>query len=248
MVDKKMLGVQIKPFSKKEVLEQIKKCISTRKEFCQIISLNPENIVAAREDREFKEAVRTAQIHIVDGVGVALAAKFLGIKAGERIAGVDLMDELIRLAYEDSLSVVLIGGKGNLAEELAECYRQRYHQIQIKGFEAIKNIKNPSKEEEEAIFSIVTAMKPSFVFAAFGSPAQEKWFYRNRVSLQGVVCMGVGGAFNYLSGRVSRPSRIVRALGLEWLYRLVTQPWRWKRQLRLVKFMYLVLKQRLVSR
>ncbi|MGB3020405.1 MAG: WecB/TagA/CpsF family glycosyltransferase, partial [Microgenomates group bacterium] len=82
------------------------------------------------------------------------------------------------------------------------------------------------------------------IFVAFGSPYQEKWIYENRASLQGITCIGVGGAFDFLSGRVARAPKLIQSIGLEWLYRLMRQPWRWRRQLQLPVFIYLVLKQK----
>ena len=82
------------------------------------------------------------------------------------------------------------------------------------------------------------------MFVAFGSPAQEIWIYKNKRLLSGRVCMGVGGAFDYLSGRIQRPKALFRAGGFEWLARLIRQPWRAFRQLRLIIFMYFVIKQK----
>jgi N-acetylglucosaminyldiphosphoundecaprenol N-acetyl-beta-D-mannosaminyltransferase len=90
----------------------------------------------------------------------------------------------------------------------------------------------------------VAATKPNLIFAAFGSPFQEKWFYQNRARLQGICCVGVGGAFDFLSGNIQRAPIWIRKIGLEWLYRLIREPWRWRRQLRLLVFLKEVLKER----
>lgn len=241
--ERKLLGVAVKTHSKKEVLEQIKKYTFDSGAFFHIISLNPENLVVAHEDEEFRNIVETAQIQIVDGVGVATALQVLGIGRGDRLTGVDLMETLMDGVAKGSSTAMLIGGTDNLALELANRYNQSHGQISFIGLQGIKNIENPTLEEEREIFSIVTARRPHFVFVAFGSPAQEKWLYKNRAAFQGVICMGVGGAFEYLTGRVGRAPAVVRKMGLEWLYRLIRQPWRWKRQLRLVKFIWLVARQ-----
>jgi len=86
------------------------------------------------------------------------------------------------------------------------------------------------------------------IFVAFGSPAQELWLYKHRGKFKGIVCMGVGQGFDVLSGQVKRAPLLLRKIGLEWLYRLITQPWRWRRQLRLVKFLWLVFKEKLSNR
>lgn len=241
---KKILGITVVARTKKEVLEQIKKYISLHGDFVHVVSLNPENLVISQEDREFKEIVEASQIKIVDGVGVAIAGIILGIPTGERLTGVDLMQELVKVADEGSLSVGLIGAQGNLANKIAECYSHIYRRAQFFGLEGFNDIQNPTREEIDAVSSIVTARRPRLLFTAFGSPAQEKWMWRNRPLLQGVVCIGVGGAFDYIGGEINRPVGMIRSFGLEWLYRLIQQPWRWKRQIRLIKFICLVLKQR----
>ncbi len=244
MEQKKLLGVPIPTESKKEVLEYIKKYLSMGQEFVHIVSLNPENLVLCHEDEEFKKIVEMSQIRIVDGIGVVLAGHMLNVPVGERFTGVDIMEKLIAMAHDGSLSVVLIGGEQNLATKLAKCYRDKYSQIEIVGSEGFKDAKNPNTDEEAALLSIVAVHKPRLLFVAFGSPTQEKWLWKNRALLQGVVCMGVGGAFDFLSGNVARAPILVRRLGLEWLYRLLRQPWRWRRQLRLLKFVWLVMKQK----
>jgi N-acetylglucosaminyldiphosphoundecaprenol N-acetyl-beta-D-mannosaminyltransferase len=244
MTQQSLLGIRVKQGSVEEVLEQIKKNIRSESAFTHVVSLNPENIVLTTEDGEFKDVVSSAQITIFDGVGTAIAAKLLGAPSGARITGVDLMERLIEVAVRDSLPVVLIGGNENLAADLAECYKQKHGQMKIIGLQGIKNIHRPTSEEEKEIFSIVAGMKPCWLFVAFGSPWQEKWLWKNRASLQGVVGVGVGGAFDFLSGAVTRAPGYIRIIGLEWLFRLILQPWRWRRQLRLIKFVWLVMKQR----
>ena len=94
------------------------------------------------------------------------------------------------------------------------------------------------------ISSIVVGYKPHFVFVAFGSPDQELWIGRHKKILSGRVVIGVGGAFDYLSNNIKRAPVVIQKIGMEWLYRLVIQPWRWKRQLKLIKFVWLVIRQK----
>lgn len=242
--EKKLLGIPLPESSQHEVLEQIEKYMSDSQAFIHVVSLNPENIIITYEDKEFKKIVLSAQISIIDGAGIVVASQILGIPSGDRFTGVDLMEKLMKMAYENSLSVGLIGAQGNLAHEIAKCYNQIHGQNLAFGTEGFSDIQNPTEEEKEALFSIVAVRRPRLLFVAFGSPWQEKWIYENRASLQGVICVGVGGAFDYIGGRVKRPHSAVRTLGLEWFYRLITQPWRWRRQLRLVKFGWLVFQQR----
>lgn len=242
MADKKLLGIEIKYQTKNDILEKIKKYIRDPKDFLHIVSLNPENMVTAQENADFNKVLSDAPIKLIDGVGIVMAAHIKGIEVAERVTGVSMMEELVRLADEIRLRVLFIGGKPDLAVRLAQCYSQSYKNGRFLGILGIRDIKNPKRGEEDKIFSIVTDYKPHIVLAAFGSPAQELWFYRNRARLKGIVCVGVGGAFDYLSGDILRAPKIIQRLGLEWLFRLIREPWRIKRQLRLPKFLFLILK------
>ncbi len=240
----KILGITIPKESKEEILEKIIKYVRQPAEFVHIVSLNPENLVVAQENQVFKKVLNTAQIKIIDGVGIVAAAKILGVEAGRRWPGVEVVKELIKTASVRRLRLLFIGGRPNLAAGLSKCYQKKYPQAKFLGIEGIKNIKNPQKKEEKEIFSIVSRFKPHLVMVAFGSPDQELWLARHQERLKGVVGMGVGGAFDYLSGAVPYAPKFLRRNGLEWLFRLLVQPWRWRRQLRLIKFIWLVLKER----
>ena len=217
---KTVLGFTIKADSVERVLEHIKKYIASPTEFFHIISLNPENIVLGYEDEKFREIVLSAQITIPDGIGVVQAARYLGIPVNTRVTGVDLMSRLVEMANEYSLPVMLIGAQDNLAQKLAKCYSRIYGQIKIVGLEGIKNIDSPTRAEEERILAIVTDMRPCFIFVAFGSPVQEKWLWDHREAFKGCICMGVGGGFDLLFGRLQRAPSWIRSLGFEWFYQV----------------------------
>lgn len=244
MTKNTLLGITLTPQTRKEVLEKIEKYIHTPGDFFHIVSLNPENLLASLANIEFKKVIETARVKIVDGVGIVLASKLLGTEAGDRITGVDLMRELLIMANGQRSRVLLIGGGENLSLNLSKCYSRAYVEAKFMGMQGIRNIKKPLTIEESILFSIVSSFKPHFIFAAFGSPDQELWLWRHRDKLKGIVCMGVGGGFDYESGRVVRAPKPFRFLGFEWLFRLIFQPWRWRRQIKLIKFVWLVLKQR----
>lgn len=240
-----VLGVPIRSESSENILENIKKGLSTREKFVHVVSINPENILLTLKDPSFKQIVREAEYSINDGFGIVLASQILFGHFVPRLAGVDLMEKLLKEASKESLRVLLIGGKANLAEEMADCYNRSYPTSKFTGVSGFKQVQRPTSSEQKELLSIVAAVRPHLMFVAFGSPYQEKWIYENRASLQGVTCIGVGGAFDFLSGRIARAPKLIRRLGLEWLFRLVRQPWRWRRQLRLPLFVGLVIKQKL---
>ncbi|QQS44677.1 WecB/TagA/CpsF family glycosyltransferase [Candidatus Roizmanbacteria bacterium] len=212
--------------------------------FCHIVSLNPENVMIAQHDEEFRNILSQGDIQIVDGVGIALGGSILGIEVGERVTGVDLMEIMLKNTKEGGLHVLLLGGKSNVADDLAKCYQKKYSNIFFKGIEGISNIQAPKTDEERRIFSIVADYRPQIIFAAFGSPWQEKWFWAHKDKFKGIVCMGVGGGFDFALGKISRAPAWVRTIGMEWLFRLLKQPWRAKRQMRLFRYILLLIKAR----
>lgn len=238
-----ILNITINPETKSSILEKILLYIGKPTGYFHIVSLNTENLVITTENESFKRVVETAQIKIIDGIGVVLAGRLTGVEVGERVTGVGLMEDLLRMASSRRLRVLMIGGKENLALRLAQCYSDQFPEAKFKGILGIENIKSPKAGEERKIFSIVAAYKPHLIFVAFGSPDQELWIAHHKKEFNKCVVMGVGGAFDYLSGRVTRATVIIQKIGLEWLFRLISQPWRWKRQLRLLKFIRLILKE-----
>ena len=239
-----LLHVPIDPLSLNDVLDKIKLYLSSPPVFRHIISINPENIIIAQQNMQFMKVCQQSDLALTDGIGVLFGGRLLGLSIPERVSGSILFPRLLDLAGAMSSTVVLIGSQANLALRLAQCYSQSYPEATFIGTNGYKNILTPTLEEDAAIEMIVRRTRPHFVFLAFGSPAQEIWIDTHKKMLEGIICMGVGGAFDYLSGLTQRPPHIMRSLGLEWLYRLITQPWRIQRQgKRLPLFIGLILKE-----
>jgi len=226
-------------------LEKIFLYIKNPQGIFHIVSLNPEIFALAEKDPEFKKVLIEAQMRIIDGTYVYRVARLLGIPVQSRIQGIDLMETLLAYASRERLRVMLIGGAAEIAEKIVVCQKQAHPRLEITGMQGIKDVRNPSKVEEESILSIVTDVKPHLIFFAFGSPYQELWIDAHKKQLEGSVVAGVGGAFDFLSGNVPRAPKFVRDLGFEWLFRLVLQPWRIKRQLTIFNFFAAVIKEQL---
>ncbi|MBI1863161.1 WecB/TagA/CpsF family glycosyltransferase, partial [Candidatus Microgenomates bacterium] len=231
--------------TRQDILENVIAQATHHERFTHVVSINPENVVVAQSNAQFADVLNQAQVKLIDGVGIKIAASVLGIPAGDRVSGVDLMAEIVGRANSLRLRVALIGGAGDLAERLAYRYQQAQPEATFFGLQGFKNIKNPEKNEENRIKSVILDLRPHLVFVSFGSPAQELWIDSQRELFKNCVCIGVGGAFDFLGGQVPRAPGFMRSLGLEWLFRLWVQPWRWRRQLRLVRFAGMVLKQKL---
>ena len=237
----------VQNYSETDILDKIEKYLSKPVGFFHITSLNPEIISYAIYDQQYNQIVKSSHIRINDGVGLVVAGQILGIQVQPRITGVDLMVSLLNYANKNSLSVMLIGGGEKVAERVVECQRKQFAKVKFISLQGIVNIKMPTSDEEQKIFSIVAAAKPQFLFVAFGSPYQEQWIYNHQEQLKGIVCMGVGGAFDLLSGNLPRPPRIIRNLGLEWLFRLITSPKRLHKQSYWIKLIGLAVKERVIE-
>jgi N-acetylglucosaminyldiphosphoundecaprenol N-acetyl-beta-D-mannosaminyltransferase len=185
--------------------------------------------VYAHHDFGFKSILNSADIALPDGIGVLWAGQRLARQFKERITGTDLMLELCKRSVEQHVSIGLLGGGKGVAEKAADCLRAKYPGI---------NITFATSEFNNYKGYI------DILFVAFGHPKQEQWIHSQLDKLPVTAAMGVGGAFDYISGNIARAPKFIRSLGLEWLYRLVRQPWRWKRQLALWEFIWLVLKEK----
>jgi len=205
-----------------------------------IFTPNPEQIMLAHRNSEFASALQSADILIPDGVGVVAASKFLavcgkGAAIRERISGIDLFQNIVE-RFPETKSVV-IGGHSNT--------RVTVSGVAIPSLSAYQRVQVPTEGEEKLVDAFLTKERPEVVFVAFGAPYQEYWAIRHRAQLEKVgvkLVMVVGGAADVLSGKLKRAPKLFRSLGLEWLFRLIQEPWRWKRQLNLVQFIALTLR------
>ncbi len=236
----KLGGITIPTASRSDIREKIITYAQKRTNFAQVVSLNPEIMVLATEDPIFLRVLTDAEVQIIDGVGVSMVAKLRGIPSGERYSGADLMHDLIKAASVHRFKIAFLGGAPGVAEKLVSCYSQQYPTVSFTGFYGSKDIKNDQDgAETDVILRWIREEKPHILFVSFGSPTQEKWIWQHRAQLTGIVCIGVGGAFDFAAGTVSRAPAWIRRVGGEWLYRLIRQPWRWRRQLRLVRFLWM---------
>lgn len=241
-----ILGVKIDNLSLQEILEKASQFLTSKNQY-YIITPNPEFLVAAQKDKNFQEILNYADIAIADGVGLIYAAKFLGQRL-QRVTGVDLMWCLCELAEQNKYSVYLLGSAGGIAEKATEILKENFSNLKIVGAESGGEVSEDGKEMADSkIIDKINRAKPKILFVAFGAGKQEKWIFHHLDKLSSVkIAMGVGGALDYISGQVARAPEVIRNLGLEWLYRLFTEPRRWKRIFKaVIVFPLLVLKQKL---
>lgn len=231
-----ILGVRVDNLSREDALARIESLISS-KEGGHVVTVNPEFVVQARSDPKFMDALNSADLALADGVGIIYAARLLGEPLVDRLPGVDMLEELSTLAAQRGYSIFLLGGAPGVAEEVSKVFASEHAGLQINGAYA----GSPDPEEEDTIVNMIADASPQLLFVAYGAPNQDLWINRNLERLRPVVAMGVGGSFDYISGRAKRAPGWMRQLGLEWLFRLIREPWRWRRMLRLPLFTYLVI-------
>ena len=213
-----------------------------------ITTPNPEFVVAAQKDKDFMNILNRASLALPDGFGLILAAKFLGIPLKERIVGSDFVWDLAKLAAEKGHTVYLLGGKGSVVEHAAQELRMKNHELRIVGYDAGPNLNSPTAPLYSlAIIGRIREACPDILLVAFGQIKQEKWIAKHLGDLRSVkIAIGVGGAFDFIAGRVRRAPLFLRLLGLEWFWRLLRQPWRLPRIYRaVIKFSYFILKAKL---
>jgi len=206
----------------------------------QLVTVNTEFVMAAQKDAEFKAIINAAALALPDGVGLLWAARFLGHPLKERVTGVDTVQRVAELAARKGYHLFLLGAAEDVADLCAQRLRNKYPNLQIVGTYS----GSPAVEEEDGIVALVKQAKPDILFVAYGAPQQDNWIARNLERLEVPLAMGVGGAFDFIAGVAVRAPRWMQQLGLEWLYRLYREPWRWRRMLALPRFVGLVILRR----
>jgi len=202
-----------------------------------VFTPNSEMVMGGIKDRGLLEIFNKGDLVVPDGIGLVYASRKYGNPLPERIAGFDLMMEILKLLDRQGKSIFLLGGRPGVAGKAAERISTRFSGVQIKGYYHGYF----TDEEDREVIERINSCKPDVLFVALGSPKQEKWIYRYKNELNVKIAMGVGGSFDVLAGDVKRAPEAFRRLGLEWFYRLVTQPWRAKRMLVLPVFAIKVL-------
>lgn len=298
---KKILNIDISIDSEEKILEYIEKYLKNSSKFrvqsstlhvkpLVIVTPNPEQVIAAQQDKRFADLLNQADIAIPDGYGVIWASSRLwSTPLQHRITGIDLMENLVAIAAKERVPIGLIGGRGEVAVNALECLQETHPGLggwaeegpEINSKYQISNIKytnEKSKRKNTQQFSN-RATEPSFakasegrqsgqdiineyirevverirktgtrlVFVGLGAPKQEYFIETLNSQLstfnfdKPLVLMAVGGAFDVISGRLPRAPAHVRLLGFEWLWRLARQPWRFTRQISLLRFVALVM-------
>lgn len=230
------------PFDVVTMKEAVNKTVSLLNDNGQhiICTPNPEFVMLAQQDREFMEILNAADMVVPDGVGIVWASRYSATKLPERVAGFELCEQLFHAIKDTKHTVYMFGGAPGVAAAAAKRMMRQYPGLTIVG---THNGYFNAKEEKE-IISEIKKLSPSLLLVGLGAPKQEKWIYDNMRFTGAKVCIGVGGSFDVMAGNVKRAPLFFRKLGLEWLYRLLSQPSRFWRMLALPKFVLCVLQNK----
>lgn len=268
-----LLGIRIDNYT----LEQFKLKVShalQKSGHRFIFTPNPEIIYQASKDINFKDILNKSYLNIPDGIGVLWAAKFLTFRLPKniflkyllaifqfigslilmpflpsffnkpipgRVSGSDFFWDIVQICRENNYRIFLLGGASTIAEKTSLVIQSKYPDIKIVGIDS----KSPSDKDE--IITAINKSRADVLFVAFGAPKQESFIAQNLVKTTCKIGMGVGGTFDFVSGNRKRAPLIMRKIGLEWFYRLLTEPKRFKRQLSLPKFLFAILKNKLTN-
>jgi N-acetylglucosaminyldiphosphoundecaprenol N-acetyl-beta-D-mannosaminyltransferase len=204
-----------------------------------VCTVNPEFVMEARRNPTFRRVLNSADLATPDGAGIIAAGRLLRRPFKGRATGVALVERLAQISASEGRSLFLLGAGPGVADEAAEALLRRCPGVRIAGTYG----GSPRAEDWPEISARLEAARPDVLLVAYGAPRQDLWIHEHRGDLPRSIrlAMGVGGVFDYLSGRVPLAPLFMRRVGLEWLYRVIKQPWRWKRILRVFAFGALVL-------
>lgn len=203
----------------------------------QIVTLGTEMVVAAQHDLGFREIVNNAALSLCDTIGLLLVARLRGSALRARVTGVELIEHLCASAAREGMPVYLLGSSPGIADRAAAVLRARYADLVIAG----THHGYFSAEESSAVAQRIAQSGARLLFVGLGSPRQERWISGHLAQAGCGAAIGVGGSLDVISGNVARAPKLMRKFGLEWLYRLGREPHRWRRQLALPYFVWLVL-------
>lgn len=222
-----LFGCNVANLTMKESLNEIEEIIDNKIP-TQHVVINASKVVLMNKDEKIRNIIRKCKMINADGQSIVWASKFFKKKLPERVAGIDLMENLIKLSAEKGYSIYFFGAKEEVVNKVVDIYRNKYNNLKIAGY------RNGYFEDSD-IPNIINHMKSSkadIMFVAFSSPKKEYWLADYMKYIEIPFCMGVGGSFDVVAGKTKRAPIFMQKMGLEWFYRFLQEPRRmWKRYL-----------------
>jgi N-acetylglucosaminyldiphosphoundecaprenol N-acetyl-beta-D-mannosaminyltransferase len=231
----RVLGVRVDCLDMGAALDRIEELVDTGGHH-QVATVNPEFVMSAQKDPEFLKVLESADLCLADGTGVVWAARRQGCELSGPVPGVDLIPPLAAMCARRGFRLFLLGAASGVAAQLAERLR-----AEVPNLEVAAHSGSPDPSSDDETLKLIHAHRAQVLLVAFGAPKQDLWIARLKDRLGVSVAIGVGGAFDYLTGRVPRAPVWMRRAGLEWLHRLANQPWRIRRMVVLPAYTFKVL-------
>ena len=227
-----LLGIRIDRVTMTETLQRIAAMVDEPR-LHQICTPNPEFVMKAQKDADFRTVLNNADLNIPDGNGLLIAANWLETPLIERVAGSELVYHLAELSAEHGWRLFLLGAEEGVAILAGKHFQECYPNLIVAGCYA----GSPDLAENDEIVAMINESSAEILYVAYGAPKQDFWIARNREQLPHVrVAIGVGGALDFVAGKSARAPLWIQKIGLEWLHRLVKEPWRWRRMVSLPQF------------
>lgn len=233
--DIQILGLRVDNMCKEDLLKAINRNFNEKLETIFIVTLNPEIVMNTRRNNLYKDIVNSATIILPDGVGIMMAAKILQNPLIEKMPGYEIMHDFLEEANQHARSVYFYGGEPGVAKIAANEALKLYPNMIVSGYA------DGYSGNSETLAHKISSKCPDYVFVATGSPRQEEWIFSHKHLFVNSVLMGVGGSLDVLSGKLKRAPDLWIRHNLEWLYRLVKQPFRAKRMMKIPVFLFLVI-------
>lgn len=207
-----------------------------------IVTANPEIVEYARNHNDYREIIRQADYITPDGVGIIIASKILNTPLKERITGYDMMLEFFKMNTKRPLRIYMLGAEADVIEICAKKVKESYPNVELVGYHhGFFDI------EDDQFAEKISALKPDLLLLGMGFPRQENWISKHYDKFNKGLFIGIGGSFDVFSGKLKRAPEFWIKMNLEWLYRLLKQPSRWKRMLVLPLFLLRVFKHKFIK-
>lgn len=234
-----IFGIRVSKVDMQTTVSYLTEAVRNREPH-QVITANPIMVMTALENPAYMEIMKSAELVVPDGTGVVWAAEYCHEPVAERVAGFDLLHELLRVGETYNWRVYLLGSTPEVIRETASRLQTQYPGVVIAGYR--DGFFGPEADEE--IIAGIIETQPDLLFVARGADSQEPWIAKYKSRLNIPVMMGVGGSFDVISGKSRRAPKAFQKLRAEWLYRLLKEPTRYKRMLALPKFAVKVMREK----
>lgn len=233
----KIFGVRITGTQRSKLLTKIG---LQRKEMLHVVTVNSEFLMEAKVNKDFRKLLGECQETVADGWGVVWAFRLVHNLLVERVSGESLVDDILRKANERQEKVFLLGAREGVAEKAAFEMAKSYPRVRYGWFEGAKRVKVEKNEEASMTIAKINGFEPDYLLVAYVSPLADVWLEENRPYLRARVAMGIGGVLDEWAGMTKRCPVWLDTRGGKWLWRLIQEPWRWRRIARVLQFGALV--------